>query len=74
MFKLVLEMVYNFFENIFFLVLDGDVDFKLEVVMLLFDLMRKNIDVGVVCGRIYFIGLGICLMCMMILVYMIYKF
>lgn len=38
--------------------LDGDVDFKFEFVCFLIDRMKKNKKVGVVCGRIYFIGLG----------------
>lgn len=48
--KIVKEFMLKFIVNIFILVLDGDVEFKFEVVMWLLDLMKKDLFVGVVCG------------------------
>ncbi|KAL4234691.1 hypothetical protein ACF0H5_006332 [Mactra antiquata] len=46
------------FQNTFILTLDGDVDFKPSSVIRLLDRMKKNNQVGAVCGRIHPIGSG----------------
>ncbi|KAL4235306.1 hypothetical protein ACF0H5_006941 [Mactra antiquata] len=46
------------FQNTFILTLDGDVDFKPSSVIRLLDRMKKNDQVGAVCGRIHPIGSG----------------
>lgn len=38
--------------------LDGDVDFEPKALWLLLDRMKKNSEVGAVCGRIHPIGSG----------------
>jgi len=38
--------------------LDGDVDFEPKALWLLLDRMKKNSDVGAVCGRIHPVGSG----------------
>nr|AHX26709.1 chitin synthase [Platynereis dumerilii] len=45
-------------ENTFLLVLDGDVDFKPEAVVLLIDRLKRNPKTGGACGRIHPIGSG----------------
>ena len=46
-------------QNTFVLVVDDDVDFKPEAVLLLVDRMHKNPKVGAACGRIHPIGSGL---------------
>jgi hypothetical protein len=45
-------------ENTFLLALDGDIDFQPSAVMLLIDLMKRDLRVGAACGRIHPIGSG----------------
>merc|ERR1712209_214300 len=44
--------------DIFLLALDGDVDFQPKAVHLVLDRMKRNPDVGAVCGRIHPTGSG----------------
>ena len=45
-------------ENTFLLALDGDIDFEPTAVLLLIDLMRRDLRVGAACGRIHPTGSG----------------
>lgn len=45
-------------DNTYILALDGDVDFQPSAVLLLVDLMKRNLNVGAACGRIHPIGSG----------------
>ena len=45
-------------ENTFLLALDGDVDFEPSAVMLLVDLMKRDLRVAAACGRIHPTGSG----------------
>jgi chitin synthase len=44
--------------NTFILVLDGDIEFKPKAVIMLLDLMKKNLKLGAACGRIHPTGNG----------------
>jgi hypothetical protein len=45
-------------ENTFLLALDGDIDFQPSALMLLVDLMKRDLGVGAACGRIHPTGSG----------------
>ncbi len=45
-------------QNTYILALDGDVDFKPEAVLLLVQLMERDLKVGAACGRIHPVGKG----------------
>ena len=45
-------------ENTFLLALDGDIDFQPSAVMLLVDLMKRDLRVAAACGRIHPTGSG----------------
>jgi len=46
-------------ENTFLLALDGDIDFKPSAVMMLVDLMKRDLRLGAACGRIHPTGSGL---------------
>ncbi|XP_014664502.1 PREDICTED: uncharacterized protein LOC106806877 [Priapulus caudatus] len=45
-------------DNTYLLLLDGDVSFKPAALLMLIDLMKKNINVGAACGRVHPVGRG----------------
>ena len=45
-------------ENTFLLALDGDIDFEPKSLMLLVDLMKRDLRLGAACGRIHPTGSG----------------
>ena len=45
-------------DNTYILALDGDIDFQPEAVILLLDLMKRNVKVAAACGRIHPTGNG----------------
>jgi chitin synthase len=45
-------------ENTFLLALDGDIDFEPSALLLLVDLMHRDLRVGAACGRIHPTGSG----------------
>ena len=47
-------------DNTYILALDGDIDFQPEAVILLLDLMKRNVKVAAACGRIHPTGNGKC--------------
>ena len=45
-------------ENTFLLALDGDIDFEPTALLLMVDLMKRDLRVGAACGRIHPTGKG----------------
>ena len=45
-------------EHTFILALDGDIDFRPSAVLLLVDLMKRDLRLGAACGRIHPTGSG----------------
>lgn len=56
-------------DNTYILALDGDIDFQPEAVILLLDLMKRNIKVGAACGRIHPTGNGMVSMSQVLCIY-----
>ena len=57
--KLNEDLAFFRLANTFLLALDGDIDFKPSAVMMLVDLMKRDLGVGAACGRIHPTGSGI---------------
>ena len=45
-------------DNIYLLALDGDIDFEPQALLLLVDLMQRDMRLGAACGRIHPTGSG----------------